>query len=172
MHRIAHLARHAVVAVTLAAVVATSASAGPATLTLGTPGGAAIGRDDGRLQQLTVQSFQWGRRSGHSMLGASDRVTTGAAQAPDGGQYDALTDGLLLIRYAHDAPPAGPGVLVIRGSFPGCTAGKRYGGAQFASSSMRYELKDVVIANCAVNGMSLDYAKVTVRGWDPQPKKQ
>jgi len=120
----------------------------------------------GKGQQLTVRSFQWGRRSGHSMLGASDRVAAGAAQSPDG-QIDALTDGLLLIRYAQDTPPAAPGVLVIRGSFPGCTAGKRYGGAQFASASMRYELKDVVISNCAANGMSLDYAKVTVRGWDP-----
>jgi len=32
-------------------------------------------------------------------------------------------------------------------------------------------LKDVVISNCAADGMSLDYAKVTVKGWNPEPKQ-
>ena len=36
---------------------------------------------------------------------------------------------------------------------------------------MRYELKDVVISNCAADGMSLDYGKVTVKGWNPSTKQ-
>ena len=77
----------------------------------------------------------------------------------------------------------GAGSLSVKGSFPGCAVGKRYAGAQFAAGAMRYELKDVVISNCAPDGLSLSYArvkynsspptdsKVKVRGWDPSKKE-
>jgi hypothetical protein len=103
-------------------------------------------------QQLAIESFQWGprqttsltERGGHSMLGASDRGTV----------------------------PGGPGSLVVKGALPGCTVGQRYGGMQFAASGLRYELKDVVISNCAPGQVTLGYAKVTVRGWDPKKKEE
>ena len=105
---------------------------------------------DGR--PLAVESWHWGprqttsltERGGHSMLGASDRATV----------------------------PDGPGSLVLKGALPGCTVGQRYGGMQFAASGLRYELKDVVISDCAPGQVTLGYAKVTVRGWDPKKKEE
>jgi hypothetical protein len=105
---------------------------------------------DGR--QLTIESWQWGprqttsltERGGHSMLGASDRSPR----------------------------TEGAGSLLFKGALPGCTVGQRYGGMQFAASGLRYELKDVVISNCAPGQVTLGYSKVTVRGWDPKKKEE
>jgi len=36
---------------------------------------------------------------------------------------------------------------------------------------LRYELKDVVISNCAPGSVTLDYGKVTVKGWNPEKKE-
>ena len=88
---------------------------------------------------------------GHSMLGASDRFAS-----PRG---------------------SGPGILVVQGAFPGCTVGKRYGGMQFASGGMRYELKDVVISNCPTAAgpkeeITFVYGTVKVRGWDPKKTEE
>ena len=67
-----------------------------------------------------------------------------------------------------------PGTLVVRANLPNCTVGTRYAGAQFASGGMagrRYELKDVVISNCAQGEVTLRYGKVTVKGWNPETKE-
>ena len=106
---------------------------------------------DGKGEQIEIQSFQWGTArsaTGENVQGAQDIVITGSR-----------------IRQKN-------GNLSVSGKLPGCTVGKRYSGAQFASGSIRYELKDVVISNCAAEGLSLDYGKVTVRGWNPEPKQQ
>jgi hypothetical protein len=63
---------------------------------------------------------------------------------------------------------------VVRANLSNCTVGARYAGAQFASggmSGLRYELSDVVISNCSPGVVELRYAKVTVRGWDPEKKE-
>ncbi len=115
---------------------------------------------------------------GHSMLGASDRVVVGGSQTEPA-------------QTKHDVPPPRDsslgsesertfvvahvlerGTLTVKANLPGCTIGKRYAGAQFASGRMRYELKEVVISNCAPGVVELRYAKVTVRGWDPEKKEQ
>jgi hypothetical protein len=119
----------------------------------------------GKGQEVPVQTFGWGKHSGHSMPGASDRPAAGSAA------YGSMGRGLD-IAVVDGQPPAGPGVLMVEGKLPGCAVGKRYSGAQFTSASMRYELKDVVISNCAADGMALDYGKVTVRGWNPETKQQ
>jgi len=71
---------------------------------------------------------------------------------------------------------SGPGTLVVTGSLPGCAVGKRYGGMQFASGGMRYELKDVVISNCPTAAgpkeeITFVYGTVKVKGWDPKKKE-
>jgi len=99
---------------------------------------------------------------GHSMLGASDRTVTHDPPPP--------RDGGLGSESELTGPPQ-RGSLTVKASLPGCTVGARYGGAQFAGVSMRYELKDVVISNCAPGSVTLDYGKVTVKGWNPEKKE-
>ena len=106
---------------------------------------------------------------GHSMLGASDRTVIHDPLPPrDGGldsESELTTAGPRLFQ---------PGTLVVRANLPNCTAGTRYAGAQFASGGMaglRYELKDVVISNCAPGEVTLRYGKVTVKGWNPETKE-
>ena len=147
------------------------------------------GHATGKGEQLQVQSFHWGPRQstartgatdrpkdlqaqdrmgdpasarGHSMLGASDRTVIHDPPPP--------RDGGLGSESELTAPPQ-RGSLTVKASLPGCTVGARYGGAQFASGNMRYELKDVVISNCAPGSVTLDYGKVTVKGWNPEKKE-
>jgi hypothetical protein len=144
-------------------------------------------------RQLEVESYSWGigsrigganaltledtagaepdkSRSGHSMLGASDKVTVG------GTRTDNVTAGPrkwpnLVLKQGTTAPPPGPGILMIKGSVPDCAAGKRYAGMQFAASGKRYALDDVVIDACVPGGATFRYGKVKVRGWDPEKKE-
>ena len=149
------------------AVAATAAAAASSDYLLTLPPGK--GELTGKGEQLEVQSFQWGgaASAGHSMLGASDRV------AADGSPPESGYMGRGLDIAAIDGQPASSaaGTLVLQASLRGCTLGRRYDGAQFAAGARRYELKDVVISNCAANSVSLDYSRVTVRGWDPDPKQ-
>jgi hypothetical protein len=90
---------------------------------------------------------------GHSMLGASDRTTIHDPPPP--------RDGGLGSESELTGPPQ-RGSLTVKASLPGCTVGARYGGAQFAGGSMRYELKDVVISNCAPGSVTLDAGAASV----------
>jgi hypothetical protein len=129
----------------------------------------------GKGEQIEVQSFHWGPRqttsadgsktSGHSMLGASDGVAAGDVNAA--GPAEKRQHG-----WSTVSKPLARGSLTVQGSLPGCTVGKRYSGMQLAAAAVRYELKDVVITACTANIVSLDYAKVTVRGWNPEPKQE
>lgn len=67
--------------------------------------------------------------------------------------------------------PVESGSMMFRGSLPGCTVGAAYPDAVLQTADARYELKDVVISGCAGDGATLNYAKVKVRGWDPEKKE-
>ena len=150
-------------------------------------------------QRLQVRSVKWSPRSeaptsgrvtgiatdpaepnarGHSMLGASDKVTVGGAQTESGQATGKRQHMPLRARIYYDQPQGGgPGELVVAGSLPGCAVGKRYGGMQFAASGKRYELKDVVISNCSTAAgpkeeITFVYGTVKVRGWDPKKKEE
>jgi hypothetical protein len=110
--------------------------------------------------------------NGHSNLGASERITVGANRTESGQATGKRQHMPLRTRMYYDEPQGGgPGSLVIRGSLPGCSVGKRYGGMQFASGNKRYELTDAVISNCGPGAVTFAYAKVNVRGWDPEKKE-
>ncbi len=87
---------------------------------------------------------------------------------------------------APPAPPA-PGSVTVDGSFPACTVGAAYAGAVLQLAGVRYELTDVQITSCPApsatgapilggertpDSLSLNYARVKVRGWDPQKKEE
>lgn len=135
------------------------------------PAPTAAGRNDGRLQQIERQSFQWAvpdaqgsggganqmvmndtqgtEASGHSMLGASDKVTVGGSQTESGQATGKRQHMPLRARMYYDVPQGtGPGVLMIKARYPGCTVGKRYGGMQFAAGGKTYRLQGVRVESC------------------------
>jgi hypothetical protein len=91
-------------------------------------------------------------RTGHSMLGASERVTVSGGRT--------------------ETPPPGKGSVWIRVSSPwaGCKVGARYPSLTLEGRGKSYLLEDVRVASCGGprEGVSFSYAKVKVRGWDPE----
>lgn len=79
------------------------------------------------------------------------------------------------------APPP-KGSLRVRAKFPGCTVGARYPAAELSGAGTRYTLTDIIITGCAaapaagaappMDEVSLDYARVQVRGWNPETKEK
>lgn len=68
--------------------------------------------------------------------------------------------------------PVEQGSLRLKGSLPGCAVGATYPQAVLQTAAARYELTEVIISSCAADSVSLDYAKVKVRGWDPTKKEE
>jgi len=101
---------------------------------------------------LNVESWSWG---------------TGSARGPR--QTTARVTGI-----ATDPPDANAGTLTIRGRFPDCAVGQRYGGMQFAGGGKIYELTDVSVTRCPTGSegdIGVTYRKVTVKGWNPETKE-
>ena len=113
-------------------------------------------------ERLEVQSWQWGAApsdgvnqdklgnySGHSMLGASDKVTVGGSQTESGQATGKRQHLPLRTRSYYDQPlGTGPGSITVKGRLPGCTVGKRYGGMQFSGAGKTYRLQDVRVESC------------------------
>jgi hypothetical protein len=130
---------------------------------------AASSTADDMPKDLQAQDRMGDRASagGHSMLGASDRTVIHDPPPPRDGGLGSESE-------LTTAGPSRSGTLVVRANLSNCTVGARYAGAQFASggmSGLRYELSDVVITNCAPGEVTLQYRKVTVKGWDPETKE-
>ena len=85
------------------------------------------------------------------------------------------------------APPA-EGSVTVEGNFPGCTVGAQHADAVLQVPGARYVLTDVQITSCPApdpaarsrssmageylrGSLSLNYKKVTVRGWNPETKE-
>ena len=78
----------------------------------------------------------------------------------------------------HDWRPSphalqGGGTVRIKVKFPwvGCTVGDRIADATIGAGTSAYDLTDLTIAECAADAVTLDYAKVRVRGWNPETKE-
>ncbi len=86
------------------------------------------------------------------------------------------------------APPAAPpaeGSVTVDGNFPGCTVGAQHADAVLQVPGARYVMQDVQIAMCSGpraarssmageylrGSITLNYKKVTVRGWNPETKE-
>ena len=70
--------------------------------------------------------------------------------------------------------PLDRGAVRVKVKFPwlDCRAGGAFPDAVLQNDAGRYEFKDAIITGCAADGVSLNYAKVTVRGWDPAKKEE
>jgi len=74
--------------------------------------------------------------------------------------------------WATVSKPLDRGAVMVKGKLPGCTVGAAYPDAVLLTAEARYELSDLVISGCAMDSVSLNYAKVRVRGWDPEKKEE
>ena len=72
------------------------------------------------------------------------------------------------------AVPEPKGSVWIRVATPWttCRAGTRFPGLELGDGKASYRLSEVVVTRCGADGVGLDYAKVTVRGWDPAKKEE
>jgi len=72
------------------------------------------------------------------------------------------------------AKPLDRGAVRVKVKFPwlDCKAGAAFPDAVLQNDAGRYEFKDAIITGCASDSVSLNYAKVTVRGWDPAKKEE
>ena len=68
---------------------------------------------------------------------------------------------------AYDA-----GSVTLTGNFPSCRIGTAYDDAAIGQAGERYEMQRVTVAVCAPDSMSLNFKKVTVRGWNPEKKEE
>jgi hypothetical protein len=70
------------------------------------------------------------------------------------------------------AQPLDRGAVRVKVKFPwlDCRVGAAFPDAVLQNDAGRYEFKDAIITGCAPDSVTLDYAKVKVRGWDPEKK--
>ncbi len=64
------------------------------------------------------------------------------------------------------------GSVTLSGRFPACRVGAAYDRAAIGHGHERYEMSDLVVTGCARESMSLNFAKVKVRGWNPEKKEE
>jgi hypothetical protein len=170
-----------------AATVAGSAWAASADyyLKLGDVKGGSAARA-GAGKNIEILSWSWGE----AMTGDWDGTIKGSSSAAKFGAVGGMhrDDGVASPRDTASGMPTGKrqhgwvtvskpldrGAVRVKVNFPwlDCRIGSAFPDAVLQNDAGRYELKDVVITACAANGVSLDYAKVTVRGWDPERKQE
>jgi len=63
------------------------------------------------------------------------------------------------------------GSVTLAGRFPACRVGAAYPSAAIGHGTERYDMQDVTVTACSPEGMSLNFKKVTVRGWNPETKE-
>lgn len=121
---------------------------------------------------------QASERQGHSMLGASERITVGGAQT-EGQATGKRTHKPFVARGIYDqAAPPPTGSLTVLTSGGACQLGARYPSLTLAGRGKSYELQDVQVADCGGNvsgpeeAITFVYGKVKVRGWDPKKKEE
>ena len=136
------------------------------------------------------------RHAGHSMLGASERVTVGGSQTqpgrvtgiasdpPDAAQQERhIQADPLIIRQKPPprltSPLPANGSLTVQASSGSCSVGARYPSLTLTGGGKSYLLQDVQIADCGggsaaspTEEITFVYGKVRVRAWDPKKKEE
>jgi hypothetical protein len=142
--------------------VAAAALAGPAFaasadyyLKLGDVKGGSAAKT-GAGHRIEIVSWSWGAGSS-AKYGA-----VAGAHRDDSAAGDVLAKG-----------PPDRGSVRVKVKFPwlDCKMGASYPDAVLQNEAGRYEFENVLISGCAPDSVTLDYAKVRVRGWDPEKKE-
>lgn len=76
--------------------------------------------------------------------------------------------------WVERSAPEAKGSVWVRVATPwaACRTGARYPMIELGDGKASYRLSDVVVTGCDGGGATLDYAKVSVRGWDPAKKQE
>lgn len=135
--------------------------------------------------QIEILSWSWGT----TMVGAWDGTIKGSPSAEkfgavSGTHRDAeitsprdAASGMPTGKRQHGwvtvSKPLDRGSVRVKVKFPwlDCRVGAAFPDAVLQNDTGRYELQNVFISGCAADGVALNYAKVTVRGWDATKKE-
>ena len=181
-------------ALVAAAVTAPAHAAINAYLELGPIKSESAGRGDHK-DQIEILSWSWGATTAGDWDGTIKGATGAEKFGAVGGirRDDTITSpGDVASGRAPGTRPHKPisftkplnrGSVRVKVKFPwlDCRVGAAFPDAVLQNAAGRYELKDVVITNCSSSGsggdrpmesLSLNYAKVQVRGWDPKKKEE
>ena len=124
-----------------------------------------VGREGGPGKQIEILSWSWGATSARrSTAPWPARIATtglGARRKAPARLGD------------RRRKPLDRGAVRVKVKFPWleCKVGAAFPDAVLQNDAGRYEFKDAIITGCAPDGVSLNYAKVRVRGWDPEKKE-
>jgi hypothetical protein len=139
-------------------------------LKLGGVSGEAAAR--GHKDWIEIQSWSWGATN--TRKGWDGTITGRASSSKYGAVAGAHRDDSV-------APPPSGGVRVkVKFPWLDCKPGAAFPNAVLQNAAGRYELKEVIVASCPVAApgggepaetLTLNYAKVIVRGWDPEKKE-
>jgi hypothetical protein len=116
----------------------------------------------GAGKQLEILSWSWGATSSAkygAVAGAHRDDTVDPAEKRQHG-------------WMPVAQPLDRGAVRVKVKFPwlDCRVGAAFPDAVLQNDAGRYEFQDAIITGCAPDSVTLDYAKVKVRGWDPAKK--
>ena len=147
-------------AATLATFAATPASAAlNAFLKIGgTPAPTTSAARAGHKDWIEVTSWSWGTSNARKGWDGSIKGRKG---------WDGSIKG-------RDAPPPGAGTLRVKVRFPwlDCRVGATFPDATLDDAAGRNSFSEVTVTRCDPDAVTLSYAKVTVRGWDPAKKEE
>lgn len=179
MRPVANFTLHAILAAALAALAATSAAAGQsdAFLELGSIQGEAEAHQSSQKGHIELLSYSFGESSASKVDGFTVKQGVKPRQpalrrlfvkswSTSGDASAERTHKPLRVRMEYDR-----GSVTLNGRFPACRVGAAYPTATIGQGDERYEMQDVTVAACSPDGMSLNFKKVTVRGWDPEKKE-
>ena len=182
----------AVIAIALATAISAPAfAAADMFLQLGPVKGESSDRLAGGKVQLSSIHFSASRKGWDGTVkGRTAIVDESPPSAAGAGKFGAVSgahrdDG---VSVAGDAPSGMPtekrqhgnvkilteldrGSVTMGMSLPGCAVGTQYESAEVTTPDGHYALTDVVVASCG-DAVTLNYAKVKVRGWNPETKEQ
>lgn len=151
-----------------------------------------VPRDAGK--QIAITSWSWGAtRKARVATLKSDLSTGKLGSVGEMRDADASTavssprdaaSGMPTGKRQHGpvtiSKPYEAGSMTFRGVVTGCAGGTTYRDATLVTPTHKYEFEDVFITSCATAGgggappieeVSFNYAKVTVRGWNPEKKE-
>ena len=103
---------------------------------------------------------------GSSASGAGVRRVFVKSWSTSGDASAARTHKPLRVRMEYDG-----GSVTLKGRFPACRVGTAYPNVAIGHGGERYDIQDATVTACSPDGMSLNFKKVTVRGWDPEKKE-
>ena len=124
----------------------------------------------GAGKRIEILSWSWGAApAGSAKYGA----VAGAHRDEGLGVAEKRQHGWVTVAAPLASDAAAGGAVRVKVKFPwlDCKVGAAFPDAVLQNDAGRYEFENVLISGCAPDSVTLNYAKVRVRGWDPEKKE-